>query len=230
MRLRSGRTRISSEIYSLVKPQVSDNTVRERIDTVLEGDRDTLFLLNKSLDTQDSAQTAHNANLDTTKKADESNEGSEQSDDDSDLDPCEDPVTQLGAEAAEDLLRLRATAKFLTSGKPFPTYKQNLRKFLNPEAGPSGNMKDDAGKRPNIAAVTTNTEKFSPDRVGDNAESLQLTSCRIIKEPGQPLRLSARSNRYPSLTGTVSWLSRLRRMMRPKTQPGYRRVEWRCVR
>ncbi|RYP68070.1 hypothetical protein DL769_005598 [Monosporascus sp. CRB-8-3] len=154
MRLRSGRTRISSEIYSLVKPQIPDNTVRQRIETVLEQDRDALFLLNKLLDARDSAQMARGANLDITRGADESNEGSERSDGDSDLDSGDDPATQLDAEAAEDLLRLKATAEFLTSGKPFTTYKQNLRKFLNPEAGPSGSMEDHASKRLNPATVT----------------------------------------------------------------------------
>lgn len=120
LRARSKRIQISSGISNLVIP--SDNTVREKINVMLKQEKNHLFLLNRLLEERDSgAQTTEETYDDN--QADTVSEKSEDSDGD-----------ESEAETQEDnaLSKLEATAEFLTSGRPFRQYKENLHGFLHP--------------------------------------------------------------------------------------------------
>jgi len=143
LRARSKRTQISSGIRNLVMP--SDNTIREKISVLLKQDKDHLFLVNRFLDESDfraqptptnTAAEVSDGNLgielpvsshaDTTSKESDDSDEDEEDDDRSD----DGPEAEIGGDNA--LSKLEATGEFLTSGRPFSLYKENLRRFLHP--------------------------------------------------------------------------------------------------
>lgn len=131
LRARSKRIHISSGIHSLVMP--SDNTVREKISVILKQRKDNLFLLDRLLDERDSA--AQPAPPNTVEEISDGklgtdSEESEDSDNDDDERSSDEPEAEIQEDYA--LSKLEATAEFLTSGRPFSVYKENLRGFLRP--------------------------------------------------------------------------------------------------
>ncbi|RDW58642.1 hypothetical protein BP6252_13118 [Coleophoma cylindrospora] len=130
LRRRSERTLISTKIRRILMP--SDNTVREKINVLLDKEKDTLLLLNRHLEQADSTvcspgnieassiQGVESDNLDTA------SETTEDSDDEIGNDNHE------GVDEADDFVKLKSAADFLITGRPFDCYKANLRKFLNP--------------------------------------------------------------------------------------------------
>ena len=149
LRARSKRIHISSGIRNLVMP--SDNTVREKINIMLKQEKDNLFLLNRLLDERDSAAQPTPTNtaeeisdckpgiqLPVSDNADTASEESEDSDDDDDR-SSDEPEAEIQEDNA--LSKLEATAEFLTSGRPFSLYKENLRGFLYP-APKAANMQE----------------------------------------------------------------------------------------
>ncbi|KAJ6444716.1 carbohydrate-binding module family 21 [Purpureocillium lavendulum] len=130
LQLRSDRTRISSEICRVAKS--SDSTVREQVNIMLDQAKDKLFLLDRFLGQQVSAAGAKGViESRATKDVDVTSEASEDSDA---------GESETGMDGR--LPKLDATAEFLTMGRPFSVYKQNLRGFLQlgihePEAKPA---------------------------------------------------------------------------------------------
>ncbi|KAL3962979.1 hypothetical protein ACCO45_004502 [Purpureocillium lilacinum] len=190
LRLRSDRTRISSEICRMARS--SDNAVREKVNVMLDQAKDKLFLLDRFLGQQDSTAGAERSiERRATRDEDVTSEASEDSD-------------AGESETAVDgrLLKLDATAEFLTTGRPFSAYKQRLRGFLQlgahgPEetlqltmalTGPSEfvNLSRDVNKQEleSVVQKSSNTDDGEPreqplssekPQVGASAEVTQQT-------------------------------------------------------
>ncbi|KFG83029.1 hypothetical protein MANI_117229 [Metarhizium anisopliae] len=124
LRVRSDRTRISSEIYRVAKSSESDNVVREKVNIMLDQEKDNLLMLERYLGQQDSTAGAER---DIEGRATEDVDVTSEASDDSDAGEPE-------ADMNGRLLKLDATAEFLVAGRPFSLYKQRLREFLQPEA------------------------------------------------------------------------------------------------
>ena len=136
LRPRSERIRISSKIHHILMP--SDTTIREKINVLLGKGKDTLFLLNRHLEQQDStARSLDNiqtASIQGIKSWDMDNtdtisEASEGSNDDTDNN-SEEGLDEASGDST--LPKLKSAADFLTGGRPFSSYKENLRSFLDP--------------------------------------------------------------------------------------------------
>jgi hypothetical protein len=118
LRARSARRLISLRIRGFVTP--SDDTLREKINVVLMQDKENLFQLDRWMAEQDSAaQQAHaeeylsgNSHMETGSEASEDNDEYEADN--------------------STLSKLKATAEFLTTGRPFDVYKERVRTFLHP--------------------------------------------------------------------------------------------------
>lgn len=117
LRSRRNRSYISLGIRNLIAP--SDSTVREKVDIMLEQEKDIFFLLDRFLGETDSAAQATST---------EDTVGQTSDDDDSSI------GDEFQAEMEEEkmLSTLEATAGFLTSGRSFTLYKEGLRGFLYP--------------------------------------------------------------------------------------------------
>jgi tetratricopeptide (TPR) repeat protein len=131
LRPRSERTLISCKIRHIFR--TADITAREKINVLLGKERDTLFLLNRHLEQEDSTARSPGdiqATIpavgiqgmeDTISETSESSDGGADNDNEEDVD-----------EASDDFTKLKSAADFLTAGRPFNSYKANLRKFLDP--------------------------------------------------------------------------------------------------
>ncbi|QKX54876.1 uncharacterized protein TRUGW13939_01966 [Talaromyces rugulosus] len=158
LRSRNNRIRISAGVCTLVKP--TDNTIREKINIMLNQEKDSLSLLDRFLDDGDStAQPAHTDNdgiisgdmagipYSASGNADDARQDSEDTDDDNDR----------GNDVSEaELSKLKETAEFLISGRPFHLYKQNLRRFLYHSPG-----------------IADSREKLQPDATSTNSVFLE---------------------------------------------------------
>jgi tetratricopeptide (TPR) repeat protein len=139
LRSRSKRIHISSEIRRLVMP--SDNTVREKINIMLKQKQGSLSLLDRFLDENSAAQLAPTNTVDETSdgelivqprvrdNADTASKESEDSGNDKNMSGDE---SEVAIEDDSTLSKLATTAEFLTSGRSFGLYKENLRAFLRP--------------------------------------------------------------------------------------------------
>jgi hypothetical protein len=140
LRSRSTRIHISSAIRSLIIP--SDYTIREKINIMLEQEKDSLFLLDRLLDERDcTVQPTPKNTADETfggkptikvpvsDNSDTAREDSGESDEDNDIRSDE---SETEIQKDNPLSKLEAAAEFLTTGRPFGLYKENLRGFLHP--------------------------------------------------------------------------------------------------
>lgn len=137
LRSRSKRTHISLGIRNLVAP--SDNTIREEVTLMLKQEKDNLFLLNRLLGEKDSELRP--APMDTASHGepsvrfpdldgDTTSEGSEESDNSSIDGYGSSDNNEIEIRGDDVLSNLEATADFLTAGRPFNLYMENLRRFL----------------------------------------------------------------------------------------------------
>ncbi|KAF7555193.1 hypothetical protein G7Z17_g2358 [Cylindrodendrum hubeiense] len=137
LRSRSKRTHISLGIRNLVMP--SDNSIREEVTLMLRQEKDNLFLLNRLLGEKDLAlrpaptdpisqnePIIHFLDLDR----DSASERSDSEDSSMDgFESCDENEIEIREDAV--LSNLEATAEFLTSGRPFDLYRENLHRFLH---------------------------------------------------------------------------------------------------
>jgi hypothetical protein len=213
LRRRHNRILISSEICRLVTPL--DMSIREKKELQLQQKRDALFLLDRFLSQRDS-ESAHG--MDNT---DAVSEASEDSDDEADLE----------GDQIFSLRKLEDTAGFLTAGRPFQLYKENLRTFLQPKLEP-------LAPNETIQALNTRMDCAFPGQPPSNVENADLDAV-VATTPGEPIdRISDRvqlRDHFPASAKRrcIFYLSRWRswvgRIMRPKLTVGYRRIEWTCV-
>jgi hypothetical protein len=132
LRSRGERVRISRKIRQVLMP--TDSTVREKINISLSQKVDTLFLLNRHLDQQDSIAHSPAVQPPDADNSDAISVVSESSSDDSNNDN-----EDLDKAASGDLTlpKLESVVAFLTTGPPFKSYKENLRNFLLPKSDPA---------------------------------------------------------------------------------------------
>lgn len=214
LRSRRKRDLISKRIRNLVTP--SDSTVREKIE-LMQQEKDKYLLLNRFLVERDF--TVRPAPTDTAHKiSDIASEGIEDSDDD---DYNSNDESEAGMQEDNALSKLKATAEFLTSGRPFSLYKENLHAFLIPAS--------------KVADVQKNSQLSDSGKLEQSSRSLESTELEAVvpvtPEAGEEHQ---RGSTFPRKAASqVAFLPRglawLRKLMRPRVKQGYRRIEWQCV-
>lgn len=213
LRLRSQRTRISSGIHRSVMPLEAQT--REKINMKIEQVKGNLFLLDRLLGEQDATP---NAPVPEPVINDDEDVISEDSEDDDD--GAHDNAIQ------DKLPNLESVSDFLTSGKPFSSYKENLEKFLHPN--------------PAVADLTGRTLMVATTILEDgNAISQELPVGRDSDiSPKHELYPRRRAEKMPfKMVAVPKWLglhlytrwATIRRLLRPTLKQGYRRIEWECV-
>jgi hypothetical protein len=249
LRSRSKRIHISSAIRSLIVP--FDDTVREKINIMLEQEKDSLFLLDRLLDDRDSA--AQPAPENTTDESSDGKPGvrvsvSNNSEDSEDSDDGDHMISdESEPEIQEDnaLSKLEATAEFLTSGRPFTLYKENLRGFLHPTAEVD-DLRIDAAQNDSLLPQELslnysdnerdNVIKSGPLQVQAYNTSQLIANIDCFTGEGSRNLPKLGAEKYtgkffPSLPLFVDMV--LRALPLPESEPpipmGKIRVRWRCV-
>jgi nucleoside phosphorylase/tetratricopeptide (TPR) repeat protein len=134
LRSRVARTRVSQDIYKTLNPM--DRNEREKVSVILQQQRDTAFLLQRLLDGL--SYETPNSMPDTTPSdtrgavtddidVDCETSGSSETSKDSNLD--------TSAERSLSFPNLDAIGVFLTHGRPFDLFKENIRQFLHSRPG-----------------------------------------------------------------------------------------------
>ncbi|KAF5669923.1 Nephrocystin-3 [Fusarium denticulatum] len=128
LRFRSNRTQISQGICNLIAP--SKTPVQERLDTIIEQEKDSLVMLDRFLGERNALeQPTPSETITETSALDDTDRISEESDDD------DDSIHDRNSyQSTEDSLlsNLKSTAELFTTGRPFRVYQHHLRRFLNP--------------------------------------------------------------------------------------------------
>ncbi|ENH75855.1 Nephrocystin-3 [Fusarium oxysporum f. sp. cubense race 1] len=128
LRFRSNRTQISQGICNLIAP--SKNPVQERLDTIIEQQKDSLVMLDRFLGERNALERpTPSETITETSALDDADPISEESDDE------DDSIHELNSyQPTEDslLFNLKSTAELFTTGRPFRVYQYHLRRFLNP--------------------------------------------------------------------------------------------------
>lgn len=114
------RTQLSAAIFSIIKP--SGTTVQERVNHLVSQEKDHLFTISRFLEAEDMPEIGDEFDVVERDASDSNSEGG--------LDDTDDQVENL-------LPKLEATREFLCAGRAFILYKANLRRFLQPEVGPT---------------------------------------------------------------------------------------------
>ncbi|RYP10070.1 hypothetical protein DL765_008224 [Monosporascus sp. GIB2] len=129
LRRRNHRVNISREIYKVVAPPYIE--ILPEVVAMLSKERDKLVLLDRFL-AQTDAETAAVPGTDqdegVLRAPDETCEASDLSDDDDSIDGDNEEGIQ-GVD--RELSNLSSAASFLTGGKPYSSYKDGLRRFLD---------------------------------------------------------------------------------------------------
>ncbi|KAH8782071.1 hypothetical protein BGZ57DRAFT_926059 [Hyaloscypha finlandica] len=223
LRSRNKRIHISSAIRNLVMP--SDSTVGEKINIVLEQEKDNLFLLDRLLNERDSAaqQTPTNTS-DEISDADIASEVSENSDDDDDRssDESEPEIQEDNA-----LSKLEATAEFLTCGRSFSLYKENLRGFLHPApeaANLQGSLQLDVAETSSVVPeqLFSNQNKGERDKISSQIAMLALPGKETISPS------NSRTWRQGLLRIIVLALLTIIPGGEMPSKQGMKRVRWTC--
>ncbi|KAL4861675.1 hypothetical protein BDV12DRAFT_179897 [Aspergillus spectabilis] len=131
LRPRSKRTHISSAIRSLIVP--FDNTFREKINIIIEQEKNSLFLLDRLLDARGfTAQATPKNTADEAFSVEPGIKISASGDSDIASEDSEDSDNDEDIQNDTALSNLEATAEFLISGRSFSLFKESLRGFLHP--------------------------------------------------------------------------------------------------
>lgn len=170
LRLRSERTLISSKIRRIVMPV--DNTVFEKFNIALEQEKGKLSMLDRFLAQKDSTASAGQGIENTaTNDVDAASEASEDTDDcGSDANTIDDGT----------LPKLDATTEFLTTGRAFSLYKENIRAFIHSRAST-------VEKSHQLDFVETSSSKFmDASRDVDQGELESIIPSPPVADEKQP--------------------------------------------
>jgi len=218
LRLRSERSRISSNIHRSVRPL--EEQTREQINMKIGQEKDNLFLLDRLLGEQDATTGTVTDTppvepiiYDDEDVISEASEGGDINADDYIM--------------KDKLPNLESVSEFLTTGKPFASYKANLKKFLHPDSA--------------VPVLNQGTLMVTILNMEDSGSTLSQQppaekDIYTISENKPCLRPKKEKTPF-NLFAMPAWLrvylyakwATVRKLLRPQLKPGYRRIEWRCV-